>query len=479
MSNSNVLKRVRLLLFLGLLIAAAVLAFNRQTAVQAETSGSPTSTFSTYYGGGGQECLFDRCAIAVDADGYIYVAGTTTSGDFPTVNPYAVDNSDGSGNDIFVVKLTPGGADVVYSTYVGNGIARGITVDSSGNAIVVGDSIDNAFPTTADAYDDCVGNGTDIVLFKLSSDGQALLYGSCIGGSGVDQAYDVALDDNGRMVVVGNSKSADFPTQSAAQNSLAGQEDAIIFKLASNGVNSSLIFSTFLGGSSRDYAWSVAVNGNTAYVGGRTGSDNFPVTPGVLQSERFSGAGTDGFVAQFSNNGNLNYSTFYNETSTNEVVDIAVDADGNAYFVSLAREAVKLNSTATAVGYRAEIDVRFGVEGEGSIALDSNNNAYITGYSAASPGDLVLTAVHHSGAVVYRQTIGGSGGDQGLQIGLHEHDDQVDAYMVGVTYSTNFPKSNALQTNRNGSQDMVLLNVTGLETAVNPTYIFLPMVTKP
>lgn len=438
-----------------------------------DAAAESTTTLSTYYGGSSNECIFDRCAIAVDEDGFIYLTGTTKSSDFPLVDPLFTDNDAGSGEDIFVVKIDPDG-EVVFSTYIGDGAARGITVDDAGDIYVVGESGSGAFPVTADAFQDSVAGLTDFVFFKLKGDGSELLYSTFIGGGNFDLGFDIALDSAGNIIMSGWSDSSDFPTVNAAQSNNGGLYDMVVVKMKAD--LTGLIFSTYHGGERRDESWAVAVDQtDNIYVGGRSASDDFPTTPGVVQSERYSGAGSDGAIVKFTPQGTVAYSTFYNKDSSNEVTDIAVDGDGNAHVI-LRRTAVKLNSNASGVLYHSQIPVDFGGEGEGSIALDNAGNAYITGYPYDGDKDVVIAGVLPSGRLAFNQSFGGSDEDRGEGIALYQHGDgQVDGYVIGYTLSDDFPTINPIQSDLNGPDDVILINVTNLQELI-PNLNFMPVI---
>lgn len=463
-----------LLLAIGVILVAG-------RGVEAEPSGGAAVGFSSYFGGSGEECLFERCAITTDADGNIYIAGTTRSQDFPTKNPIATDDdNDGSGNDVFVTKFEPNGTDVVFSTYIGNGSALGIALDNDGNIYVTGFTGDDDYPTSFDALQTCTGNGIDAFVTQLSNDGQTQMYSSCFGGSGRDEAYEVVVDSNDNVIIVGNTLSDDYPVSSAAQGNRVDDEDIFITKFSTNTLVTSVTFSTYWGGDSRDYAWSVDLDSSdNIYIAGRTGSDDFPTTAGVFQPERFSNAGSDAIVAKFNPAGIVQYSTFYNGTSTNEAADLAVDSAGNVYLVTIFEEVVKINADATAVSYVVELEgAAVAVEGEAGIALDSENNAYVVTRTAETNRELLLTAVHHTGRVVYTNTLGGSDADEGMRLALYEHNDQVDAVMVGTTGSTNFPTVNPVQNSLSGSTDLVIVNLTGLEAEVVVNDVYLPLIVR-
>ncbi|MBI4607512.1 MAG: SBBP repeat-containing protein, partial [Candidatus Rokubacteria bacterium] len=171
-----------------------------------------------------------------------------------------------------------------YSTYVGGSDAdegRGIAVDASGNAYVVGQTQSSnfpTFPTTSPLPFDPSFNGgsSDAFVAKLNSTGTALVYSTFLGGSGFEFADGIAVDASGNAYVVGETGSTDFPTTPGAfDDSFNGGTDAFVAKLNSTGT--ALLYSTFLGGGTVDKGHSIAVDGSgNAYVTGETGSTDFP-----------------------------------------------------------------------------------------------------------------------------------------------------------------------------------------------------------
>lgn len=441
----------------------------------------PTITFSTYYGGTLGECTFgNRCALAVDNDGNIYVTGGTSSPDFPLEEPFANDQpDDGSGADIFVVKLAPGGSSVIYSTYIANGVARGIATDAEGNAYVVGDTVEPSFPVTPDAFKACEVNNPDIVVIKLSADGQQLLYSTCIGGSNFETGYDIALDSAQNMLVSGSSASNDFPTVNPIQTYQdTDDEDGVVFKLAASG--DSLVYSTYLGGTERDRAWTIDVDtADNAYVGGTvtTGSTGFPITAGVVKSTLEA---TDGFVTKITPTGTLVYSTYLGGESIDSVANLAVDDAGNVYALQTGlgfTGITKLNTDATNVVYSTEVESDPLVnEGYGGIAVDSFGNAYFLGQRDAEGRDkeLVIFGLNPSGRQLYTREVGGSSTEEAMNMALYEQDGQVDAYVLATSLSDDFPVQNPLPggdaRNADGGEDLVIFNITDInEALVEPT----------
>ena len=265
---------------------------------------SPTGqvAYATYVGGSASET---GAAIAVDALGNAFIAGGTTSANFPaTAGAFAV-TLKGQQN-AFVAELNPTGSSLVYATYLGGSgsdLAAGIALDAAGNCYVVGSATSNDFPTTANAFATTKSSNyfynTAAFVSKLNATGTALIYSTYLGGSGGDSASGIAVDSNTVAYVVGTSSSADFPTTPGAlKRKLSGQyNDSDIF-LAQVSVNgSSLQYSTLLGSIVSDNGNAVALDGNGGvYLAGSTQSQNYPTTPGVFRAVNPKNTSNNGFT---------------------------------------------------------------------------------------------------------------------------------------------------------------------------------------
>jgi hypothetical protein len=303
--------------------------------------------YSTYLGGGGPE---QGHGIAVDATGSAYVTGQTDSPNFPTsVNSFQP-TFGGShfGGDAFVTKLNPTGTAFVYSTFIGGqdyDEGNAIALDSSGNAYITGTTHSpnfptvNAFQSTIQSF--CSGIGVPIALCfdayvaKLNPSGSALVYSTFLGGFARDEGHAIAVDSSGNIYVAGETSSDNFPTANAFQPTRGPSDpafnpssDAFITKFNPSG--SSLIYSTFLGGSIHGEqlgGMAVDAQGN-AYVTGQTIATDFP-TADPLQPRR---GGGDAFVTKLSATGSsLVYSTYFGGSNYDESDAIALDSAGNAY----------------------------------------------------------------------------------------------------------------------------------------------------
>jgi hypothetical protein len=244
--------------------------------------------YSTYFGGSGEDFAGvggdEAAAIAIDPSGNAYLTGTTTSTNLP-VTPSALQLAYGGGFfDSFVLKLSSTGAKV-FATYLGGSVddyALSIAVDKTGRACVTGDvgyfTGPIQFPVTGGAYTNVTSlwDMQQLFVAKLNPAGTSLEFSTMIGGAGGDIGYAIAVDDTG-IYVAGETSSSDFPaTSGTLQPALAGEFDAVVFKL--NPTGSTLLWSTFLGGTERDEAHALSLDpGGNVYVAGTTYSRDFPL----------------------------------------------------------------------------------------------------------------------------------------------------------------------------------------------------------
>ena len=197
----------------------------------------PVMVYGTYIGGSGADSAW---AVAVDSAGAAYVVGETWSVDFPMT--FTISNSAGNG-DAFIIKLNPSGTGVLYATYFGGSArdsARGVAVDSAGNAYVTGFTNSSNFPATAGGYRSPSLGQADAFVIKVNASGSALVYSALIGGGGSDYATGIAIDPSGSAYIAGYTSSVAFPvTSSGFQKSFGGGlQDAFVAKLNSSEIPS-------------------------------------------------------------------------------------------------------------------------------------------------------------------------------------------------------------------------------------------------
>lgn len=266
------------------------------TKIDPRQQGAASLVYSTFLGGGG----IDRgTGITVDGAGNAYVTGLTESTDFP-VTPGSFQSTYNGGRDAFVAVLTPDGTAQIYSTFLGGrgaDLGSSIAVDAAGNAYVAGETTSPDFPLM-NAFQSANGGSTDAFVAELDPTGSILKYSTYLGGTAIDRATSIALDRTGKIFLAGETSSDNFPTASPFQGARGGLKDAYVAQLDPSlaGV-ASLLFSSFLGGSSNDIAFGIALNSSgDAWVVGETASANFPL---VSATQPTRGGGTsDAFVAR-------------------------------------------------------------------------------------------------------------------------------------------------------------------------------------
>ena len=397
----------------------------------------PTGTtllYSTFIGGRGEDA---GNALAVDTAGFAFVGGRTNSSDFPTTGG-AFNRTLAGGADTFVLRLSAAGDALVYSTYLGGAgedFIAGLVLGPSGEVFLTGSTASFNFPTTPGSFNRTYGSPPffpDGFVAALDAAGGSLLFGTYLGGNGLDSANAIARDAVGDLYVTGVTTSTNFLTTPGALSTIMnGSGDAFVAKLDAMG--STLQYSTFVGGTggplSADVGWAIAVDitGN-AYVGGWTNTPDFPTTPGAY-NRTWSGL-DDGFVLKLNPTGSaLVYSTYLGATFQDEITGIAVDGLGRAVVAGFTHSP-GFPTTASA-----------------------DNTTYLGGLF-----DGFVTKLDASGsALVYSTYLGGGGLDQIFGLAL---DAMGYAYVVGETNSTDFPAtSGAYNTTNAGGEDAFVAKI--------------------
>ena len=481
----------------------------------------PVVSYSTYLGGTGDDYIY---SIAADASGNAYVAGFTDSADFPTVGT-PITSGPASGDVVaFVSKLNAAGSDLEYSTYLGGtgGFdgAWGIAVDASGRAYVAGATDSADFPiTSSNAYETSLGSGAseNVFLAKLSADGQSLLYSTYLGGSGSDWGLGVAVDASENAYVTGVISSSNFPiTSSAFQSTLHSTIDnAFLARIdTTQSGSSSLVYSTFLGGSTEEEGDGIAIDANhNAYIVGVTFSTDFPTTSQAYQPTATEPTGSTGgelYLTQIdttqSGSASLIYSTLLAGTigGIGEGNSVAVDATNKVYVTGITGDSdfpTTTGSASPASDSNLQVIVaKFdtsksgsqsliystvfggsGLDDPSAITVDGNGNAYIGGYTQSTDfpvtSDAAQTTLGSNGqnpfvavlkpdasSLLYSTYLGGSGSsDYGDSVYGLALDPNYNLYVAGTTFSSGFPTSiSAFQTILQGPSDGFIVKLTAL-----------------
>jgi hypothetical protein len=233
--------------------------------------------YSSLVGGNSADTIYD---ITVDEDGNLYATGWTESKDFPLKEPIL---SIFQGNQqAFVAKISPDGK-LLWSTFIGGTgkeYGRAIAIDAHRNVYVAGyceESGEN-FPLH-NAWDSTFKGNCMAFLTVINSDGKEWIYSTFLGGRGLDHAYDLCVDQEGKVYITGRTYSRDFPVKNAFDQKPSGPFKAFVSSFSPEG---KLVFSSYLGGNDEDKGWGVAIRKDGKLVlSGWTKSADFPLIKAI------------------------------------------------------------------------------------------------------------------------------------------------------------------------------------------------------
>jgi PKD repeat protein len=402
---------------------------------------------------------------------------------------------------------------LIYSTFLGGSQydeVANVVLDTAGNVFAVGATQSTNVPVTSGAYNTSFGGNWDAYLTKLNSSGTGLIYSTYFGGSGQEYGIGIDIMPNGEATITGLTYSTNFPlTSGAYQTSHSGTTttmDCFISRLNSTG--SSVIYSTYLGGSSTEACSYIKLDASgNAFLSGFTASTNFPTTTNAYQT--YNGGGTDGFVTKLNSNGTaLLYSTYIGGSGTDYSSDIEIDPNSNAYVTGYTYSSnfrttsgayqttfgggsydgfiMKLNYSGTS----ALFSTFFGKSGNdivNDIELDSTLKIYIAGSTSSTNFQATAGAIQTSngggsldGFIAKFNSLcnslqsftylGGSGSDEARGLCI---DHSGNIYTSGITSSSNFPVTScSFQTSYAGnSSDVFVSKITSaLSTIIYSTY---------
>jgi hypothetical protein len=473
----------------------------------------PVLVYGTYLGGSGTD---QASGIAIDGTGSVYIAGYTDSADFllttfgapsTNANHVFVAKLDSTGSSLVYADYIGGN---------GEDYGIGLALDSASNVYVTGSTTSSNFPTVK-PYQAVEPGSYSGFLSKISADGSSLSYSTYLGGNGFDQPVGIAVDTLGEAYIAGSTTSQNFPVinayQAAALANQAGLYGNYGFVTKFTADGSSLIYSTYLAGNSNvaqncgNPCWptpytavsAVALDANgSAYVSGTTNTYNFPVTSGAyLTSNSTQQDATIGFVSKFASSGSLDYSTYFYGSSGNPIGigAITVDGSGSAYIAGTVSSdgtfpitstgicdpsvygsgcsyafVTKFDSTASTLLYSTFLGPNNYANPQ-SIALDPSNNAYVAantrsaafatnnGIEGYTNGfDILLVEIDASATTEpFATYLGGSGNDFASGIAL---DANGSIYLTGSTTSPDFPVTQgAFQNVLGGGTDAFVLKI--------------------
>ncbi len=377
--------------------------------------------WSTFVGGQGSDT---GVPIAVDADGNPYIAGPTTSFDFPGTAGRSASRTDLDG---FVAKLASDGTSVSYARYVGGtalDYVHGLAVDASANAYLAGWTESTNFPVAAPIQSTYRGK-RDAFLVRLdtaSPTSAPPVFATYIGGSDYDVATYVAVDAGGRAYLTGTTKSTSFPLAAALDPTYNGGGDSFVSEIDTT--LSSFVFSTYLGGSSVDDGLSIALDASgRPTLTGRTKSSNYPIARAIQGTRK---GDYDAFVTRLTADGSaLDYSTYVGGKLYDFAHGLALDSDGGAVIVG------------------------------GTRSIDFPRLRPVQA-ALAGDADYFMTRVAPDGASLRASTyVGGTGHDFAEAVAVHTDG---TVFVTGDTSSTNFPTTvGAFQQLSGGGQEVGLI----------------------
>jgi hypothetical protein len=451
----------------------------------AKFNSAGTLLFATYLGGNGTDYA---AGVATDTGFDVIVAGTASSGNFPTTdgaNNAAFQTTPVSGGKhVFVSKLDPTGRILLYSTYLsGHGIdiASGLAVDQGGsNAYVTGTTtsadVGTGFPSTIGAFQtkptipglnqffftkvDPNASGSASVLYSTYFGGSSPSTGTVVGGG-------IAVDTNSNAYFTGGTNFIDMPVLNAFQATNKGGYDVIVAKFNPSGVTGTqLLYSTYLGGSGDDIGYGIAVDTSpNAYVTGSTTSTDFNAgDTGTTALQASNGGGTDAFVAKLgvlctgtacTTPLPLNYFSYLGGAGTDVGTAIGVDN----------------NSAARITGWTNSPN--FPIVGnplQKTFGGGSSDAFYASVDTLATCSPITTPTCAPTSTSSY---FGGNAEDIGTGIAL---DQQGSSYLAGETWSTNFPVLNSAQGNLSGPNDAYVAKLAPVLNLTMPTPTTSPLV---
>lgn len=477
----------------------------------------PILTFSTYFGGSGDE---HATSVAVDGTGFIYLTGSTTSADLPTTLGTTLK---GAGPNVYIAKITPPlgspAATLDYVTYLGgNGqdIPAGIKVDGAGRPYLAGTTTSSDFPTSAQAYQTALAPANvgkqHVFVTQLNADATAPLYSTYLSGNGIDVATGMTINAGGYVFVTGTTTSVEtssdqFPATNLPQavpyqatSKAPGKPQFFVTQVdpAAQGPGS-IPYSTYFGGGTYSGSAPIAIGGgiavdtsNNVYFTGTTSyifagcvgcsTTDFPILnafqpcldtappASVVTSPSCSNttaSESDAFVAKLNLNRNvpqLVWSTYLGGTGRDSSTGVAVDSGAaNVYVVGTTNSsdiASNITSLTTAASFQRCLDT----------PLNPAAGAACTAPASPFPDDAFVARLSNPAAsttgsttnvaLTYFSYLGGSGADAGAAITV---DNASGAVVTGSTMSSDFhvvPPSNSIQSTFGGGvQDAFIARI--------------------
>lgn len=298
--------------------------------------------YSTLIGGVG---IDEVAAVKLSTAGRVFFAGTAAEG-FPTTPGAASELQQGT-SDAFVAELSADGSALLFSTLFGGSVNDGASVLlplGTSELLIAGLTESPDLPVTSDALDSIYGSasgstGSDAFVARISQDGSELLHASYLGGAALDRVWAGVRGADGRVVLSGRTASTDFPVTAGVlgESYHGGSLDGFVTVLSADATT--LLASTYIGGSDRDEGRGLGIEaGGAITVGGSTNSLDLPTTPDAYQPT-FGGSdsfGGDAYVLRLTPNlSSRTYATYLGGPGAEHTFALEIDGDGIAVLAGL------------------------------------------------------------------------------------------------------------------------------------------------
>ncbi len=387
-------------------------------------------------------------------------------------------------------RVADNGMDIAVSTYFGGSEQEWVSksdFDSEGNLVLTGMTMSTDLPLLNANQAEYAGHG-DAFILKMNQQSE-IVFATYFGGQGLEESMSLTVDDEDNIIIAGATSSDDLPLLNPIQDELNGSTDGFIAKFSPAG---NLLFSTYLGGSEgeRIERSGVDLYGNYLFTG-RTESDDYPITLGVLQ-ETFGGGVSDIFVTALSDDGQtIAYSTYFGNTAEEVGLDIDVDPNGDLVIVGLAYDVTNTTEGAYQRDYGGgqsdSVIVKFSsnctdilwstlLGGNGwefcdDVDFDSSNNIVTAGYTSSTNFPLVNQFYNNTPnhdvffakldpngeTLVMSSYLGGNLEDRSYGMEVLSDDTII---ISSSSYSTDMPTLNAIQSNNSGGCDGYVAIIT-------------------
>ncbi len=343
---------------------------------------------------------------AVSANDSAYIAGPAPLDD-RFLLPGGYDTTP-NGKKCFVARIGPDGSIQATTLFGGDDFfcqPFAITVDQDSNVYIAGAARGPGMPTTEGAFDREFNGGRwgDGFVAKFSPDLSRLIYATYLGSSNSDEIWDLAVDPDGNLCIMGGSMGDDFPvTPGAYDSTYNGGEmgDAIVAKLSPDG---RLLFATYVGGVETDMPAGMAVDAEgNILIGGLTRSPDYPITRGCFDST-LEGESDCGISLINADGSTLLYSTFLGGDGLDNGSRFAYDDQGRLYFAFVCRSTdFPVTSDALDHALDGERDIVYGLmssdlsELHYASYLGGSGDETINGVQLDQKGRLVLQSTSDS-----------------------------------------------------------------------------------